>query len=573
MIKKLIVSTITSALCLFAAIGLGQAGAKVKAATFSDINEPYVFLKQQGSDTCTLCSNTMMLRRAALLRGDSDWDSITESALRSRIWIEGVGMYNTYSYKGFNVRYGKTSNPWSSEAELRDLLSRHPEGIVAYDYQYPHAILLTDYTDGVFYCAEPARCVDSGRVTASKAIVSVSGIEAYWYIEGSGLSVEKEKPVYEELLNKSTLSRGDMTVGESVTINANASGGSGSFEYSYSYRRLPDTAWTDIRGYSSSRSVSFRPASKGSYYIRVKIHDKELGRVVQKGLYLDVAEKLENRSKLSSDVITLDQSVTIKASAAGGSGNYQYAYYCRKANSSGWTMLKDYSSSASVSYTPADPVDYSFIVRVKDSKGRTAEKRLDLRVNRQLINRSEAASSSICLGEPMKLSASASGGTGDYQYAYYCRKSGTKGWYIIKLYSSDDTASYTPVAATEYEVMIRVRDSSGTVSEKHLTVNVRKPLENNSSVSSGRITKGSYFYLTGAASGGTGKYEYAFYCRKSGTTGWYTIRNYGREATAFYRPVAATDYEIMTRVRDSSGKVREKYLTITVERPDQKSDG
>lgn len=565
--KKLLFITLSCLIVIAAAFCFGSASAKVSAATFSDINDPCVFLKQQGSDTCTLCSNTMMLRRAAFLRGDPDWSSITEGAMRSRIWIEGVGMYNSYSYKGFNVSYARTSNPYSSEAELRDVLSRHPEGIVAYDYQYPHAILLTDYTDGVFYCAEPARCVDSGRVVASKAIVSVSGIEAYWYIDGANLSVEKDKPVYDELVNKSTLSRSAVVTGESVSINAAWSGGSDSLEYSYSYRLLPSSNWTDIKGYSSSERVTFTPSSAGSYYIRVKIHDKETGKVAQKGLYLDAAEKLVNNSRISSDVITLQQSVTISGAAKGGSGSYQYAYYCRKSNSSGWTTLLNYSSAETISYTPADPVSYSFIVRVKDSQGRVSEKQMGLKVNRRLVNSSGAESSTITLGEPMKLTASAAGGTGDYQYAYYCRKTGTKGWYIIKLYSSDTTASYIPVAATGYDVMVRVRDSYGTVSEKRFSVVVKKPLENRCTISAQKITKGEYFYLNGAADGGSGKYEYSYYCRKAGTTGWYTIKSYSKDISAFYRPVAATDYEIMTRVRDSSGKVSEKYFKLTVQKP------
>ena len=47
------------------------------AVDINTLNSPSVFVKQQESYTCTLASNVMMLRRAALLRGDSDWKSIT----------------------------------------------------------------------------------------------------------------------------------------------------------------------------------------------------------------------------------------------------------------------------------------------------------------------------------------------------------------------------------------------------------------------------------------------------------------------------------------------------------------
>ena len=39
---------------------------------------------------------------------------------------------------------------------LISLLEQHPEGIVLYDRTQPHAVLLTDYTNGIFYCSDPA---------------------------------------------------------------------------------------------------------------------------------------------------------------------------------------------------------------------------------------------------------------------------------------------------------------------------------------------------------------------------------------------------------------------------------
>ena len=45
---------------------------------------------------------------------------------------------------------------------LIQLLAEHPEGIVLYDRRQPHAVLLTDYTDGVFYCSDPAGSVSLG---------------------------------------------------------------------------------------------------------------------------------------------------------------------------------------------------------------------------------------------------------------------------------------------------------------------------------------------------------------------------------------------------------------------------
>ncbi|WP_243001234.1 hypothetical protein [Faecalibacterium sp. OF04-11AC] len=84
----------------------------------------------------------------------------------------------------------------SSNAEktqvLIELLAKHPEGIVLYDRRQPHAVLLTDYTDGVFYCSDPAGSVSSGRVPISGASISIAGASCYWYITSDQNSINTQ---------------------------------------------------------------------------------------------------------------------------------------------------------------------------------------------------------------------------------------------------------------------------------------------------------------------------------------------------------------------------------------------
>ena len=534
-----------------------------KAATTEQLNDPSVFLKQQGGDTCTLCANTMMLRRASLMRGDNDWDTITEGVMRPRIWIEGAGMCYEYEYKGFSVNFGKTANPYNSEGELIDLLSRHPEGIVAYDYDYPHAILLTDYTDGVFYCAEPANNIAPGRIEASQALVNVSGIEAYWYIENASFTGQNGFTAAENL---SSLSSDDVILGESVKINAKASGGSDSFLYSFYVQSLSDNQTSVLQESGSSRRVTFRPSAAGSYRIIVNASDRKTGIVSRKSMTLQVHQPLRNASVLSSDTLMLRRSLTIKGAASGGSGAYTYEFYVRTPVDKDWTKLCDDSKKSSVVYTPSAATNYEFLVIAKDQQGRTAKKTLKLSVTKPLENRSGAASYRIVQGGSLRLTASASGGSGDYQYAFYCRKAETKGWYIIKLYGSENEASYSPSDAAEYDVLLCVKDSAGTVSKKSFRVTVAPALTNRSSVSSQTVTKGGSVRLSGAADGGTEHYSYAFYFRKAETAKWKTIRAYSQVTTAEFKPATAGSYELLVRVKDSSGTTEGKIFPVTVEK-------
>ncbi len=139
------------------------------------------YLKQSRSGTCTLTAAAMMLRRRAYLDGLSDWVDVTENSVRPAAWSGGLS--HNFTYKSMKVRYATLPTDQAAKTQtLINLLAAHPEGIVLYDRSQPHAILLTDYTDGVFYCSDPAGNITAGRVPISSASVSIAGSSCYWYI-------------------------------------------------------------------------------------------------------------------------------------------------------------------------------------------------------------------------------------------------------------------------------------------------------------------------------------------------------------------------------------------------------
>lgn len=170
------------------------------AATINDSN---VFVKQSESRKCTLTSAVMMLRRRAIIDGNANWDSISESTLAPEAWINGTGLRYSFSYMGMNVShaYFSSDSLADKKAELIKLLNQHPEGIEIYDMTLPHAVLLTDYdsSTGTFYCADPAPGTDTGRIKLSESWNAdnrggtqdgvISNLGKYWYItnkEGGG---------------------------------------------------------------------------------------------------------------------------------------------------------------------------------------------------------------------------------------------------------------------------------------------------------------------------------------------------------------------------------------------------
>lgn len=150
-----------------------------KEAVSMDLNHDSVFLKQSQPHVCTLTSCAMMLRRAALLSGNQDWNKVTEQSIRKDAWAEGVGLKWNFTAAGFQV----AQQALSSKSELINLLKSHPEGIVIYNTYKPHAILITDYTDGVFYCSDPSAGSPYGRYPVAQASITIESASRCWYIK------------------------------------------------------------------------------------------------------------------------------------------------------------------------------------------------------------------------------------------------------------------------------------------------------------------------------------------------------------------------------------------------------
>ena len=186
---KKVLATILSLVMVFTIIPATALNAS--AATFDDINQSSVFVKQQTNYTCTLASAVMVVRRASMMAGKSNWASVTESSMRGTAWVENSGLKWSFTYNGISVGHANLSGNSSNKSTLISILANHPEGVVAYNGGISnqwHAVILTDYTNGTFYCADPAGSTNGRVPLTSSTIVGsgqdgkISNFTAYWYV-------------------------------------------------------------------------------------------------------------------------------------------------------------------------------------------------------------------------------------------------------------------------------------------------------------------------------------------------------------------------------------------------------
>ena len=172
---------------------------------------------------------------------------------------------------------------------------------------------------------------------------------------------------------------------------------------------------------------------------------------------------------------TAGEPVILNAKAICGEGPYTYALMYRKKTSDKWVKIgKKYGESDTGSFTPKSAVPYEIMINVKDSTGKIKSKTFTVDIIAPLRNKTTISSGDVKAGEKVVLKGAASGGSKEYQYAFYYKKSGKKDWIEMKPAFTTKSASFRPGTATVYDVKSIVIDSEGRTAENQFTVNVTK---------------------------------------------------------------------------------------------------
>lgn len=572
--KKLLPVLICSlALSPVCALGLTN---NTKAVTLSDLNASEVFVKQQESDTCTLASNVMLLRRAALLRGDSNWQSITEGACRSTLWVEGCGMRFSYSYNGISVNCGRIYG--DSTETLKQLLREHPEGVVAYDYDHPHAIMLTGYSDGVFYCSDPARCCGYGIIDARDSLIDTAGVEAYWYVTSSLPAPDSGSSGYSftsgnnssqyELINNSSLSSYQIVNGQKVTIYGDASNGTGDYVFTYQYRKSGQSQWTTIgQAKTDSTSVKFLPHTSTDFDIRVIAEDSN-GVTSEKILNMSVSGgQLENTSSISDDEIIYGNSVDIYFGAVSGWGGVQYEVDVKKPSLGDYIRLKNYTGASSLTYRPWESGTYSLRINAKAASGKIDSKTVSFTVRTQALeNYSETDTDYMDFGEDLTFSFSSVGGAGGLSYEVQAIKPSGNDWITLRKNCTASSFVYHPWEAGTYQFRVIASDNSGSVSTRLFSLYVNaEELKNLTYLDNTVVSYGSDLMIRTAATGGTASYRYEMNIKKPSSNEWINLRKYNPCGSEFrYHPWERGTYQLCVNLKDSSGNISTRYFTFEV---------
>ena len=269
-------------------------------------------------------------------------------------------------------------------------------------------------------------------------------------------------------------------------------------------------------------------------------------------------------SKASPQLV--NTSMTLSADAIGGSGTLQYRYSYRDSLGKK-IVIRIFSKTKSVVWTPKQAGTYNLLVEVKDSTGKIKSKLMKYVVGNSIsINELKVDKEGLDLaGTKFRLTSNAIGGTGGLKYRFTCKDpSGNR--IIIRNFNSEKTTTWIPTVNGKYLVYVEVKDSIGIIKTKSMEFEVKSSiLKINSLTTDMRSPQniGTRIRITAEASGGEGKVKYR-YCIKNASGKLQEIRKYSSDKSFEWKADITGDIIIYVQVKDSKGKIVTKGIKYTV---------
>ena len=343
-------------------------------------------------------------------------------------------------------------------------------GKYSYAYYFKRASNTKWNSIGTVYGSQTSVTLTTTALTYYDVMISIRD-------EESGKVVSKtfqiKSSIPEALKNESNVAAESLKLGESVVIKGAASGGIASYKYTYQFKRKKNTSWKTLgSAKTTSTTASFKPLEADKYDVRVTVTDSAGNEVVKD--FSVTTYDIVNTSTVDKTSAVIGTAFRITGSISGGTNNIRYSYYYRKAGTSSWTTVKEKTTSSTADITPVQSGSYELYVVITDGTGITADKTFNVTVYDELQNTSTINATVIKKGNSIILTGSATGGTGNYTYAFYYRKEGNQTFVPIgKEFDGRTKDGMTPSGISNYEFKVVVKDDSGATAEKIFNVTVK----------------------------------------------------------------------------------------------------
>ncbi len=241
-----------------------------------------------------------------------------------------------------------------------------------------------------------------------------------------------------------------VTANTPFSITASVTGGKAPYTIKWSYAKSTDSTWSYTGQTGTNFNFAFSTA--GSWQVLCDVYDANNTNVYKSAtITVSAASTSLSLSISGPSSATSGNNVSYTASISGGTAPYTIEWYYAKASDSYWGSIR--SSSTSLSANFPDAGTWDVMCDVTDKDGQHVYKTIKVTVSAGLSVTVNPSYKNIKKNEGVTISASVSGGSGSYKYAWYINGSSTSS-------SSNSYYYLSGSAVTTYSVRCVVTDTS-----------------------------------------------------------------------------------------------------------------
>jgi hypothetical protein len=254
-------------------------------------------------------------------------------------------------------------------------------------------------------------------------------------------------------------------------INFTATTSSGAGPIQYKWWMWNGEAWSVVKNWSTSNKYSWTSGFGGNY--RIGVWTRSGGNntdAPEANAYrgMDFTVTPLTVSNLTADKVSPQPggtTINFTATTSSGVGPIQYKWWLL--NGGTWSVVKNWSTSNSYSWTPTASGNYRIGVWARSS-GNTADapennafRGIDFNIGLNITNLTADKVSPQPGGTTINFTATTSSGVGPSQYKWWLLSGGV--WTVAKNWSTSNTYSWTPTQGGNYRIGVWARNNGNTV--------------------------------------------------------------------------------------------------------------
>ena len=275
-------------------------------------------------------------------------------------------------------------------------------------------------------------------------------------------------------------------------------------------------------------------------------------------------KKSDDRLAVEKSAYAVNEEIVLVADEDLDREGIQYKFVWHKNNWSEWGVVQPFSENNSATFVPESAGNYTFIVDIKNTSGKTISKQISVRIFTEIWEYTGIVTSPQSPQEkysgPVTIEALTEGGNADLQYKFVWMKNDWKEWGVIQPLSTESVVEWNPQGVGKYTLFVDVKDKDGFLQTKSVSYEV-VPVQWN--VGDIIITpeneqkKGEKLQIEVGIDGNSTGLQYKFVWMKDDWKEWGVIRGFGDEPSVEWTtPKKSGKYTIYIDVKDRDKKTK-----------------